>query len=88
VGVLQAGRDLDLAVKALRAEGRGQLRLEDLEGDGALVLEILRQEDRGHPAAPELALQRVLACQSSLQLRLEVGHEVALLRKRRDELSL
>jgi hypothetical protein len=34
--------------------------LEDLEGDRPVVLEVPGQVDRGHPAAAELALERVV----------------------------
>ena len=36
-----------------------ELRVEDLEGDRPVVLEVVGQVHRGHPAAAELALERV-----------------------------
>src|SRR5207249_1827373 len=59
VGMLQLGSDLDLAEEPLRAQGRGQFRFEDLHGHFALVPQVLGQVHRGHPAAAELALDRV-----------------------------
>ena len=50
---------LDLALEALGAERGGKLGEEDLEGDGAVVAEVLGQVDDGHAAAAELALEGV-----------------------------
>ena len=50
---------LDLALEALGAERGGELGQEDLEGDRAVVAEVVRQVDDGHAAAAELALERV-----------------------------
>ena len=57
--MLQAGGELDLAQEPLGAERRGELGMEHLEGDRAVVLEVLGQVDRRHAAAAELALERV-----------------------------
>jgi hypothetical protein len=59
VGVLEAGRELDLAVEPLGPERVGQVRVEDFERDRPIVLQVVGQEDRGHAAAPELALEHV-----------------------------
>ena len=67
VRVLEVGRDLDLGQKALGAHHRGQLWLEDLEGDLALVLQVVGQIDRGHPALAELALNVVAALEGRVQ---------------------
>src|SRR2546430_15948849 len=61
VRVLQLRRETDLAQEPLGAEDGGKLRAEHLERDGAVVLEIASQIARGHPAAAELALDRVAA---------------------------
>ncbi len=60
VRVAEARRDLDLALKPLGAEGRGQVRMEELEGDEPSVLDVAGQVDRGHAAAPDLAFQPVV----------------------------
>jgi hypothetical protein len=73
VGVLEAGGELDLPLEPVGPERRGELREEDLEGDRALVLEVLRQVDRGHPAAPERALKRVAVAQAGSQRGGQVG---------------
>jgi hypothetical protein len=51
--MLEPGGEADLALEALRAEYSGQLGVQDLEGDGAVVLEIVREVNGRHPAAPE-----------------------------------
>ena len=54
VGMVEAGRDLDLAEEALRAE-RWELRLEDLDRHAPVMLEVLRQINGGHAAAAHFA---------------------------------
>ncbi len=58
--MLEPRGDLDFALEALGAQHGGQLGMEDLERDRAVVLEILGQEDRGHAPTPELALKGVV----------------------------
>ena len=41
--------------------------MEDLERDRAIVLEVMREVDRGHATAPELALERVAVGQRGLE---------------------
>ena len=55
----EAGGGGDLLQETLGAEGGGQLWAEDLEGDLALVLEILSEVHRGHPAPVAFALDAV-----------------------------
>ncbi len=59
VRVLKAGGRLDLGQEPLRAEHGTQLRMQDLDRNLSVVSEVLRQEHRGHPARPELALETV-----------------------------
>jgi len=54
VGMIQPGGEGDLAKEPLGAEGGGQLGPEQLERDGAIVLEIMGTIDRGHPAPPSI----------------------------------
>jgi hypothetical protein len=56
---VEAGGGLDLLDEALGAKHGGQLRLEDLEGDLAVVPEVLGQVDGGHPTLAELAIDAV-----------------------------
>ena len=55
----QSGREPDLLQEPLGAEDRGQLRAQDLDGDLAVVLEVLRQVHRGHAALAQLPLDAV-----------------------------
>ena len=59
VGVAEAGGGGDLAQEALGAERGGELGAEDLDGDLAVVLEVVGEVDRGHAALAELALDAV-----------------------------
>ena len=72
--MLQPGGELDLAQEALGAERGGELGVEDLERDRAVVLQVLGEEDGGHAPAPELTLECVTAAQTVLEFCLEVGH--------------
>ena len=65
--MLQPGGDLDLAGEALRAQGGGELGAEHLDRDLALVLQVFGQEDGGHAALAELALEQVAGAQRPLQ---------------------
>ena len=57
--VAETGRDLDLAQKALWTECRGKLGLKHLDRDAAMVLPVLSEVDRRHPAVADLALEGV-----------------------------
>jgi len=57
--VTQPRRDTDLAEKALAAQRGRELGPDDFHGDGSVVLEILRQIDTSHAAAPEFALDPI-----------------------------
>ena len=59
VRMLQAGGELDLAEKALGAQCRRELGMENLEGDQPVVSEVPGAVDRGHAAAPEFLLEHV-----------------------------
>jgi hypothetical protein len=63
----EAACGADLPLKAMRAQRGGQLGMEDLQGDRAVVLQVLGQVDAGHPTAPELLLERVVVGQCGLQ---------------------
>ena len=59
VRVLQVGGGLDLAEEPLGADHGGEFRPQHLDRHLAVVLEVLRQVDRGHAAGAELALDAV-----------------------------
>ena len=63
VGVLQAGAEPDLAEEPLGAQRLGQLGMEHLERDGAVVSQVVREEYGGHAAASQLTLDPVGVCQ-------------------------
>jgi hypothetical protein len=75
VGMLKAGSEADLPLEPFGAEGDRQLRVQDLEGDVAIVLEIAREVDRGHTASPELALEHVAVSEGVRELGPNVGQE-------------
>ncbi len=76
VRVLELRGEADLAQKPLGAEHRGELGPEHLEGDEPVVLEVCGEIDRGHPAAAELALDRVAAREGSPETFEEVGQGI------------
>jgi hypothetical protein len=59
LGVLQVRRDADLAQEALGPEHGAELRVEDLDGHGAVVPDVARQVHGRHAAAAEHARQLV-----------------------------
>src|ERR1051325_2782747 len=75
MGMLQRGDGLDLAQEPLGANDGGQLGPEDLDGDPAVVLQVLREIDRGHPALAQLALDRVASREGAGQTALSIGQQ-------------
>ena len=73
VRVLQPGGDADLAGEALGAEGRGELGAEHLDGDLAVVLQVVGEVDGGHAALAELALDPVGGAEGTLKLVAQVA---------------
>ena len=57
--MLQLRRGADLAEEPLAAERGAELGVQDLDGDVAVVPEVVREVDRGHAAGAELALDAV-----------------------------
>ena len=56
------------------AEGAGELGVEHLQGDGAVVAEVLGEVDGGHSAAAELALDAVAIGQGVAQSVRQIAH--------------
>src|SRR5437879_775011 len=73
VGVGQTGRGLDLAQEALDPEARSELRMEQLDRDAALQLEIVSQVHRRHAATADLAGNRVVVCDGGLETGEQTG---------------
>ena len=65
--MLEPGGEPDLALEALRAERRSQLRMQHLERDRAVVSEVPGEVDRGHAPAPKLTLEAVAFGQGGLE---------------------
>ena len=63
----------DLADEALGAEGRGELGAEHLDGDLAVVLQVVGEVDGGHAALAELALDAVGGAEGTLKLVAQVA---------------
>jgi hypothetical protein len=63
VRVPEPGGDPDLLGEPLGAERRTQLGAEHLEGDRAVVPEVVGQIDRRHSASADLTLEAVLVGQ-------------------------
>ena len=72
--MLEPGREPDLALEPLRAERRRELGMQDLERDQAVVLEVAREVDGGHPAAAELALEGVTVAKRVCERYCCLGH--------------
>jgi len=71
---LPVGGGPEFLHEPLGAEDGGELGPEDLDGDLAVVLEVLGQVDRGHAAAANLALDRVVVGEGGPQPPEEIGH--------------
>ena len=71
--MVQVGGRRDLTEETLGPEGKYQRGAEHLDRDLALVLDVVREIDRGHPARTELAVDAVAVCEGALQSGLEVG---------------
>ena len=74
VRLLQRRRHSNLALEPLGADAGGELRREDFDDDLAAEADFVGDEDARHPAAAELALERVGSAQRRLELGLKVGH--------------
>src|SRR5215218_2250779 len=67
MGMLQAGRELDLAQESFGAECLGHFRMEHLECHRPVVAEVVGEIHHCHSTAAELALDAVLALERSLK---------------------
>ena len=57
--MIEPGGQVDLPEEALGTQGSGELRVEQLQSDPPVMLEVLGEVDRGHPAPTELTLEQV-----------------------------
>lgn len=74
--MLQVRRGLDLGEEALGAHHGRQLRLEYLEGDLTLVLQVAGEVDGRHPARAELALDPIAAAEGRVEPADGFGHRL------------
>jgi hypothetical protein len=73
--MLKPGGEPDLALKAFRPQIGGELRVEDLQRDRAVVPEVIGQIDRRHAAPAELALDPVTVAEGLGEGRIDWGHD-------------
>jgi hypothetical protein len=66
--MLKASSEAYLPEKPLGAEGGGELGAEHFQGDGAVVLEIVRAVDDRHPTAAKRAVDAVAAAEGGRQV--------------------
>ncbi len=72
--MLELGRDPDLAQEPLGADRGGDLRIEHLDRDLALVAAVARQVDERHTPAADLPLDDVAVAEDLLDLVEEIAH--------------
>ena len=70
----EPGGELDLAEEPFGADGGREVGPEDLEGDLAVVAQVVGEEDDGHAALAELALEAVAPGEAGFELLLQCGH--------------
>jgi len=74
VRVLETGGGLDLLDEAVATEDGGQLGLEDLDRDLAVVLQVFGEVDRGHAARADLMLDAVAVLEGAGDAVGDVSH--------------
>ncbi|CAN5742774.1 hypothetical protein BH24ACI5_BH24ACI5_03460 [soil metagenome] len=57
--MVEPGRDRDFAQESIASDVGRDLRIQDLDGDGAAVAHVMRKIDGGHAAASDLAVEAV-----------------------------
>jgi len=73
VRVIEPLGDSDFVEEAFPAESGGEIRAEGLEGDLAIVPEVVRQVDGGHAALAPLALDCLAAGQGGMEPTEDLG---------------
>ncbi len=72
--MLEPGGELDLPLEALGPEQGSDLRQQHLEGHRPVVLEIVDEVDRGHPALTEFVVEAVAVLKGGGQARRNGSH--------------
>src|SRR5207244_5469928 len=76
VRMVQPRRDLDLAEETLRTERRRQLRPQHFDRHDPAMLDVVREVDRRHAAAPQLTLDRIATREDRKSTRLNSSHQI------------
>ena len=71
--MLQPRNECRLAPKALCAERRGELRIQEFEGHKPVVLGIVGEKHPGHASAPDLALEAIGSSERRLKVASRFG---------------
>ena len=79
--MLQPGREADLALEPFDAQRGGQLGAKHLDRDVAIVTQVARAPDRGHPPAPELELEPVAIGEGATKAVVRVRRHLVFRRK-------
>src|SRR5437870_4231893 len=78
--------DLDLAQAPIGSDRQSDVAVEDLDRDLPAMLEVVREEDGRHAAAPQLAVEAIALGQSAREVFGSVGRHLATLpQDRRNE---
>ena len=75
--VMEARGDLDLAQESRGSHVRGQFGAEHLQGDRAIVLEVVGEIDHGHPALAQLPLEPIAGGECITEAPEQVSHDRA-----------
>ena len=80
VRMREARGEVDLPDESLSADDGIEVEAQDLEGDGAVVLEVVGQKDSCHAALTEFAVEAVAVTERGGEQGGEVGHAGKLMR--------
>ena len=81
--MLQFGGGLDLTEKPLATKCRAQVRMQHLDGDIAIVLEVVGAVDGRHATGTEFAVDAVSVMEGGGESGLDVSHMSLKVRPRR-----
>ncbi len=72
----QVSRDLDLAQKPLGTQCRREFRVEDLDADQTVVLQITGEVDGGQPTTAELSLDGIAVGEGGGEFLCDFRHDL------------
>ena len=72
--MLEPRSEFNLALEAFGAERGGEFRAQDLQGHGAVMPQIVGQENSGHTTTAEFALDTVAISQAALEPVAKICH--------------